>query len=76
MAEERTLSTLLVRLVGEDLRAAYSLSEIAQLYAALPHVVVVGHAHWLEPGAVECRKLVLCGILQTDFGEFPVHALG
>jgi hypothetical protein len=70
VAEKRTFSAVSVRTVGENLRAAYGLSEIAQLYAALPNVVVARHAHGPEPGPVECRKPALCAILQTNCGEF------
>jgi hypothetical protein len=67
LAEKRTFSALSVRTVGENLRPACGLSEIAQLYAALPHVVLARHGHWPEPGPVESRKPVLCGIVQTNF---------
>ena len=77
VVEKRIFGALSVRRVDKDLCAACGLSEIAQLlYGALPNVVVARQAHWPEPGPVECRKPVLCAILQTNVGEDPFHALG
>ncbi len=42
----------------------------------LLHCEVARHAHWPEPGPVECRKPALCGPLRTDFRGLPFCALG
>jgi hypothetical protein len=59
----------------EGVGAACVLSEIAQLYAALPNVVVPRHTDWLEPEPAGCLKPVLWGILQTDFRENPLSVI-
>jgi hypothetical protein len=70
VAQKRTFKVLSVRTVDEEVCAACSLYETAQLYAALPHVVVAGVGLW-SPVGLEGRPCPdTFGILDIDFGEF------
>ena len=73
VAEKRTFGGLLVRTVQGEVRAAYGLSEIPQLYAVRPRLVGEGAGSW-PPIGFEARLSPLSAMPQTSFREGALPA--
>ena len=72
MAEKRTFGVLSDRIGGEEVRAACTLSAIAQLYAALLHCVVAGSDLMLTDTASKRGYApILFTMSDTDLLEHP-----